>query len=180
MVLRIAPDNAFAVGKINEALEEEKAAALKKRAAASVPPVEISLFASLSPSEMTELNSKIERHFYEPGGVVVNEGDTGKSLYVVKKGGLKVSTSVMGKAIDIGSLSEGDVFGEIAFLTGRPRTASVTASTEAEVIEIKEAVLQELIRRHPEIDNILRTFYESRVHDTVQKIKVELTPLEAA
>ncbi len=180
MVLRIAPDNDFAVCKINEALQEEKNAALKKKAVKSAPPVEISLFASLPPSEMAELNSQIERHIYKPGGIVVNEGDTGKSLYVIKKGSLKVSTGVLGKTIDIGMLSEGDVFGEIAFLTGRPRTASVTASTDSEVIEIKEEVLQELIRKHPEINNILRTFYESRVHDTVQKIKVELTPLEAA
>lgn len=184
MVLRIEPGNEPARDKINKAVNDIKSlsglsagkAGKQSAPAQPAPPhSEISLFESLSKSEMDELNSKAEKMSFSENSTVVKEGDTGNSLYIVKKGVLTVVTHIMGETVELGKLSEGDIFGEIAFLTGRPRTASVTASTNAEVMEIKEHVLKELISKHPKINNMLRGFYESRVQETIHKIKGHLT-----
>ena len=179
MVLRIEPGNEPARDKINKAVDEIKSLSGRPACKAGKQPApphsEISLFESLSKSEMDELNSKAEKMSFSENSTVVKEGDTGNSLYIVKKGVLTVLTHIMGETVELGKLSEGDIFGEIAFLTGRPRTASVTASTNAEVMEIKEHVLKELIAKQPKIDNMLRGFYESRVQETIHKIKGHLT-----
>ncbi|MBI5050596.1 MAG: cyclic nucleotide-binding domain-containing protein [Nitrospirae bacterium] len=179
MMLRIDPDNTLALNKLSETVQEPKTiCALPKEEppkAAAPAHTEISLFGPLSQKEIEGLNAKAERHVFKKDTIIVTEGDTGRSLYIIKKGILQVITHVMGKTVEIGCLSEGDIFGEIAFFTGRPRTASVIASTDTEVLEIKEPILKEIISNHPEIDTILRRFYESRVQDTVQKIRVELT-----
>ncbi|MEK6528459.1 MAG: cyclic nucleotide-binding domain-containing protein [Nitrospirota bacterium] len=191
MILRIEPGNEPARDKINKAVDEIKslsggpagplrceASKAGKHSAPGQPAPphsEISLFESLSKSEMDELNSKAEKLIFSENSTIVNEGDTGNSLYIVKKGILMVVTHIMGETVELGKLSEGDIFGEIAFLTGRPRTASITAATNAEVMEIKEHVLKELISKHPKINNMLRGFYESRVQETIHKIKGHLT-----
>ncbi len=191
MILRVEPGNELARDKINKAVGEIKSlsdlpahlaaeragTAGKQCAPGQSAPLhsEISLFESLSKSEMEELNSKAEKLIFSENSIIVKEGDTGNSLYIVKKGILTVVTHIMGETIELGRLSEGDIFGEIALLTGRPRTASVIAATDAEVMEIKEHVLKELIAKQPKIDNMLRGFYESRVQETIHKIKGHLT-----
>ncbi|MDO9027548.1 MAG: cyclic nucleotide-binding domain-containing protein [Candidatus Roizmanbacteria bacterium] len=179
MMLRIDPGNPLALKKITETVPEIKPVSCtlqpKEQPGSVAPQTEISLLGSLSRAEIDEFTTKAEKHFLKKDSIIVKEGDTGRSLYVVKNGTLKVITNVMGKTIDIGCLYEGDIFGEIAFLTGRPRTATVIASTDAEVMEVNEPLLREIIKKHPEIDTILRRFYESRIQDTVQKIRVELS-----
>jgi cAMP-dependent protein kinase regulator len=184
MILRIDPVNDQARDGLNKAVDElksesdlpaGKAGKLPLPAQPAAPHSEISLFESLSKSEMDELNSKAEKLTVSENSTVVKEGDTGNSLYIVKKGILKVVTHIMGETVELGKLSEGDIFGEIALLTGRPRTASVIAATNAEVMEIKEPTLKELTSKHPKINNMLRGFYESRIQETIHKIKGHLT-----
>lgn len=180
IILRIDPNNSFVINRLDTTIQEPQpvsAIPTKKIEAKTEPPSKvISLFDSLTQSEMEELIENAEECSFPKDSIIVREGDTDNSLYIIRKGILKITTSIMGKTIELGNLSDGDIFGEVAFLTGRPRTANIIASTDAEVIQIKEQTLRELTKKYPKIDNILRGFYESRIQETKEKIKVELTP----
>ncbi len=179
MILRINPGNNIAVDKLGKTFKKlitSKISCYKTDDiyfCEKAPPLEkFSLFESLSKAELDELEAKSEKHFFPKDSMIIKEGDSGNSLYIVLKGTLKVIIHVMDKIVELAILSEGGIFGEIAFLTGRPRSASVIATTDAEVMEVKRDILQELIRKDARINNILNGFYESRVQETSRKIMV--------
>jgi len=175
MISRIDPDNSLVVSKLNEAVADAfKADSYICHKKSNVffcnalpSQTEISLFKSLPLSEIEELRAESEVLFFQKCSMVVKEEDNGDSLYVVKRGNLKVVTHFMDKAVELGSLSEGDIFGEITFLTGRPRTASVIAASDVEIMEIKKPLIKELTKKHPQVSSVLRGFYESRVQEII-------------
>lgn len=87
------------------------------------------LFAPLPQREVEQLASSLVDAAFEPGDVVIREGDVGDRFYVVRSGTLTVSQS--GKAIR--TLGPGDAFGEIALLRQIPRTATVTADSAVDL-----------------------------------------------
>jgi len=68
-------------------------------------------------------------------------------------------------------LGDGDIFGEVGFLTGRPGTASVIADGLLEVYEINRREIEKLIESTPDIMAEIEDLYETRVRDTIRQIK---------
>lgn len=130
-----------------------------------------SIFSSLKKEETEELLNKAEIKSFKGGESVVEEGDSGDSMFVIRSGRAHVISHIMGKTIELATLSEGDVFGEVAFLTGRPRTASVIAAGELVVLDINRVILQKVIDDNPKIMDRLVESYYSRVQDTIKKVK---------
>lgn len=132
-----------------------------------------SLFSSLPKDEIEYLNYKTEPHIFLPRQLILEEGDAGDSIFFIKSGRAKVVSHILGKEIELAILSPGDLFGEVAFLTGRPRTASVIALDKLEVTEFKKFLLEEIFERYPSTLEKLYNFYHCRVEDTLQKVKKE-------
>ncbi len=84
---------------------------------------------------------------FRAGEVVVREGDTAQSLYIVARGALVVRR---GEAI-IAQVPEGSVFGEQAFFDGEPRSASVVAVSVGELLELGAEDLEQLAARDPQL-----------------------------
>lgn len=76
------------------------------------------------------------------GEAVVREGDTSKSFYVVESGTLEVTKSLGGKEVVLAQLAAGDLFGFMAFVDGKPRSASVVASTPCTLTRVEPDALQ--------------------------------------
>ncbi len=193
MILKIDTDDSVSLKRLDEILKEQETLRPATISALGKPmeeiePVEepltsesgaigeLSLFSGMSAEELSELKGKLIPLSFQSEDRIVEEGDSGDSLFIIKKGIAKVITHIGGKEIGLATLSDGDIFGEVAFLTGRPRTASVIASTDIEVFEIGRADLEELTGKYPRISEILQGFYESRVQETVQRVKAELRP----
>ncbi len=102
---------------------------------------------------------------------VIEEGDSGDSLYIIRSGKAKVVAHLLGKSVELAVLGSGDVFGEVGFLTGRPRTASVIADGPLEVYEITRREIEKLIESTPAVMAKIEDFYEMRVRDTLRQIK---------
>jgi CRP-like cAMP-binding protein len=85
---------------------------------------------------------------FAPGEAAVRTGETSTALYLVATG-----TAVVDQGgRQIGTLGEGDFFGETAFLSGVPRTATVRAADgPIEVVEIDEPCLRSLLEEHEEL-----------------------------
>jgi cAMP-dependent protein kinase regulator len=70
--------------------------------------------------------------------------------------------------VKLAELEEGEFFGEVSLLTGKPRTATITSLDETEVLELTREDLEELEARHPRVRQVIKEFYERRVASTVE------------
>ena len=111
----------------------------------------VDIFAPLSVDETAMLAQAAVRHVFAPGELVIREGDEGSSMFVVHKGRVKVQISENGRAKAVATLNEGDFFGEMALFTGEPRTASVVAVEETEVLEIGHAAMKQVFDTNPDL-----------------------------
>jgi small-conductance mechanosensitive channel len=86
-------------------------------------------------------------HTFAKGETIIRHGTAGDSMFVVHDG----NVSVRAHDAEVARLGEGDVFGEMALLTGETRAADVVALTDVVVIEITKDALQPVVRDHPEL-----------------------------
>ncbi|MDP2753663.1 MAG: cyclic nucleotide-binding domain-containing protein [Nitrospirota bacterium] len=133
-----------------------------------------SLFVSLPEDEIKHMLNRVEPQLFSPGQMILEEGDSGDSIFFIKSGHARVVSHILGKELELATLSAGDVFGEVAFLTGRPRTASVIALDRLEVIEFKKFLLEEIFEKYPDVLKKLDDFYQCRVQDTLEKVKSKI------
>jgi signal transduction histidine kinase len=93
--------------------------------------------------------------------LVIEEGQTGDTLYLVLEGGIEVSTRRGGQDVQLAVLGRGEVIGEMAVLQQRPRTASVRTLRDSRLLVITQAMfLKMLMRNAGALREILRTFAE--------------------
>ena len=84
------------------------------------------------------------------GGSILEEGSWPFYAYILKSGRAKVFKNIDGKPVLIRTLSEGDIFGEIAFLQDAKRTASVIAEGDVEVEMIAKDTFIEALDQLPQ------------------------------
>jgi len=105
------------------------------------------LFSDLPPAALELLAQHSHRLRFAPGESVVRKDDASRALYVIAAGQVTVEAD----GVTVGTLESGNVFGEIAFLTGKPRTATVRASSALEVVEVDSEALRALLADHPDL-----------------------------
>ena len=131
----------------------------------------IPLFSSLNREEFTEVVDRLIHLQYPPGYRIVKEGDRGDSVYLISQGTVQVVTKIGKREVTLSELRDNDFFGEVAFLTGRPRTASVVTKTDTEILELRGEDLRSIVQKYPGIRGILEQFYKKRIRDTLSKVK---------
>ncbi|NLA74929.1 MAG: cyclic nucleotide-binding domain-containing protein [Deltaproteobacteria bacterium] len=90
-----------------------------------------------------EGSERFPGHTYRPGTLIVREGDIGHEAYVIRSGKCRAFKTVNGKNIELRIMGQGDVFGETAILTEKPRSASVEAIDTVTVAVIKSHYFKE-------------------------------------
>jgi len=129
-----------------------------------------STFFSSFPAEVLEdLLSSTSVRSFSPGDVIVREGDPGISLFLIESGSVEVRTNDPGgREVVLADLGPGEFFGEVAVLTGRPRTATIIAREPVTLIEILAEDLQRIVAAHPQVRTVLEEFYQRRAKATVE------------
>lgn len=131
----------------------------------------IPLFSGVPREELVSLLTSVAPLKFSTGQTVVREGEPGDSLFLIAQGSLRVSTRGKdGQEIALAALGAGDFFGEVSLLTNRPRTATVTALTEAELLRLDRATVDQLRKKHPRIDVSLTEFHRRRAERTVEAL----------
>lgn len=130
-------------------------------------------FKSLTPDQRMGLLDKAAVEVHAEGSTVIQEGDTGESLYVIKSGVVDVSTELNGRRIELARLGPGDIFGEISVLTGEPTTANVVTTGRTELVKFSRREVVELAGQHPQLAHLLSETKAHRVSETVHKIQLE-------
>jgi small-conductance mechanosensitive channel/CRP-like cAMP-binding protein len=112
---------------------------------------EVPLFAPLTDEETQTIAETVEAKIFSTGEKIVRRGQEGKSMFVIHRGSVKVQISEDGKIKVLRNLSEGEFFGEMGLFTGEPRTATVVAQEETEVLEIKHTCLKPVLEENPDL-----------------------------
>jgi len=107
----------------------------------------VPLFERCSNRELVELAGLADELTLPAGRKLTKEGATGKEFVVIVEG----LADVRRKGRKVNSLRSGDFLGEIALLTGMPRTATVTTTTPARLLVITAPAFRSLLRRIPSL-----------------------------
>jgi small-conductance mechanosensitive channel/CRP-like cAMP-binding protein len=94
----------------------------------------VEVLAPLTDDQRAQLVAASRTLLYEAGQAIVREGDPGGSMFVVRRG--EASVTLAQTDGELARHREGGFFGEMSLLTGDPRTATVTAVTDCELLEI--------------------------------------------
>ncbi|MBP1715104.1 MAG: regulatory subunit-like protein [Deltaproteobacteria bacterium] len=131
------------------------------------------LFRSFTPPERKRLLQMFIPQEFPAGALILQEGQPGDSLYLIKKGEVEVFTrDVRGAILPLARLREGDFFGEISLITGRPRTASVLARQAVELLRLPREDFNQILKTHPEILSILEEFLRYRLGNKLKALGV--------
>ena len=133
--------------------------------------VETVLFQHLSAEEFRQVVSRLTLKHYEEGSLIVAEGDPGVSMFVVVNGEVSVNTTnAKGKRITLANLGEGEFFGEISLLTGRPRTATIITNIDSDLLELTREDYENIVADHPHVADVLKEWQHQRAHKTAEAI----------
>lgn len=101
------------------------------------------LFLGLAGNEVREILDAGTVLRAQPGETIVKEGDAGKDLFLILSGAVAVRRYVNDEPRDLVELQAGEIFGEVAFLGGFPRTADIVAVLPSEIFSLsREAYLR--------------------------------------
>jgi hypothetical protein len=135
----------------------------------SLPVVQTPLFPDFSADELVEVIRGLELRAYEPGEILVTEGEPGESLFVLTTGAVRTYVrDAQGASAPVRVLREGDFFGEVSLLEGSPRTATVTAAGHCELLEIDRLTLGRIAHKHPRVWSVVREFSERRARSEAE------------
>ncbi|HYR26857.1 MAG TPA: cyclic nucleotide-binding domain-containing protein [Thermoanaerobaculia bacterium] len=153
--------------KVREQLPKSDAAGVSEPMF-SRPVPKSPLFEVLADEERSALVAEMEIETHDEGSVVITEGDPGTSMYLIASGQVKVYTRGTGGTVYLANLGEGDFFGEVSVLTGKPRTATITASERTELLRLDKEKLDNALAKYPGIRKVLDEFYKKRAKHTVE------------
>jgi CRP-like cAMP-binding protein len=138
------------------------------------------LFRSVPEEELLAIVRALKLRAAEPGEVILAEGESGEGLFVIATGGVKVFiANPSGRNVPVARLGEGQYFGEIASLSGRPRTATVIAAARCELLELDAPLLREVTTRHAAMARRLEDVYVERL-SSAEAAAVRTVPLADA
>jgi cAMP-dependent protein kinase regulator len=129
------------------------------------------LFEVLNDEERAALVKEMDLEQHGEGDIIISEGEPGSSMYVIAHGEVKVytrGTGNTGASVYLAKLGEGDFFGEVSVLTGKPRTATITASQPTELLRLDKEKLDNALAKYPGIRKVLDDFYKKRAKHTVE------------
>ncbi|MCF7984816.1 MAG: Crp/Fnr family transcriptional regulator [Thiohalocapsa sp.] len=111
----------------------------------------VPFFASLDEADLKAIESQTKIKRYRKKTIIIEKGDESSSLYLLLDGRAKVYVADdAGKEVVLRELGPGDHFGELALLSGSPRTASVMTLTDCELCLLTGAVFRGFLLDHPE------------------------------
>jgi CRP-like cAMP-binding protein len=130
----------------------------------------IPFFSPLKTDERKRLADEATLHVFNAGEMIIREGDSGRSIYVILDGQVRVFTrDHHGEELELALLEGSQFFGEMSFLTGKPRSGSVMALDASVIVELSYTSMRRVVKEHPTVKKVLVEYYQQRLGSTEQK-----------
>ncbi len=131
----------------------------------------IPYFSELTIEEMQNLVASSQKRRYPRRSIVLHKDDVGDETYLIMTGKVKVIvTHPDGKEIILNILKSGDFFGEMAVFDNMPRSATVAAEEDSELLIISRENITNLIKRNPQIAFKLLSDMSRRLREADEQI----------
>jgi CRP/FNR family transcriptional regulator, cyclic AMP receptor protein len=124
------------------------------------------IFSGLNEEEIANLlrDEISQERVYSEGTVILRENEVGDSVFLIGSGSVQVALwGANGPRIPLAVIQVGEIFGEMAVLERKPRSATVTAKERCMVLEISGKEVRALLEAHPEIEVKLYTEVRDRL-----------------
>ena len=132
----------------------------------------VSLFESLDQQELEALSDLTFTRSVGKDGVIILAEEEGATLFILKKGQVKVSiVSEEGREVILSLLGPGSVFGELSLLDGKPRSANVVATEDTDLLMLRRSDFIQLIYKTPQIATALLAELATRLRKTDRQIE---------
>jgi CRP/FNR family transcriptional regulator, cyclic AMP receptor protein len=107
----------------------------------------VPLFAGCSKKELGEIALVADEIDVEAGKVLTREGESAREFFVIVDG----AADVRRKGRKVATMGSGDFFGEIALVSSRPRTATVTATAPGRLLVVTDRAFRQLLQNMPSL-----------------------------
>jgi CPA1 family monovalent cation:H+ antiporter len=112
----------------------------------------VPLFRETTPGERRKIASKLKTIFVAPGEKIIAVGDPGDSMFFIADGAVEI---LLGDG-EVVRLGTGDFFGELALLTGEPRTADVVSEGYGTLLKLAARDFEKVMERNPKLARRIR------------------------
>jgi CRP/FNR family cyclic AMP-dependent transcriptional regulator len=110
----------------------------------------VPLFSGLSREDLAKVLGKMEEQSYGAGTLIFSQGDKGDAFYLIQSGAVQVVLESPGGGTEVMAvLGPREWFGEMALLSGEPRSATIVAIKETTTWRLSRGAWDELIEKHP-------------------------------
>jgi hypothetical protein len=131
----------------------------------------IPFFVPLRPAEREQLAETATVHRFGPGELIIQEGGPGRSIYVILDGQVRVfTTGQSANETELAVLKAGQFFGEMSFVSGKPRSSSIRAKDTVVLAEFTYITLVNVIKQNADVRKILVEYYKARKQDSEEKL----------
>ena len=139
----------------------------------------VQLFSRMSYEDCDAIVRHLKRRDFPPGHPIVREGQAGDSMFFLTAGKVEVRKRDVTTGIEfqVAEMEPGHCFGEMALLTGKPRTASVMATEPTTVGILEKKDFEKLLVEHPKIGLSLTTILADRLEKANESVGVGFTSL---
>jgi CRP/FNR family cyclic AMP-dependent transcriptional regulator len=130
------------------------------------------IFSRLTDEESAAVLKFARAAHYRAGAAIFAKGDPGESMMLVLKGRVRLgSLSVEGKEAVFNIVQAGQIFGEIALLDGKERTADAIALTDCEILVVERRDFMPILARHAELCMQLLLILCERLRRTSEQVE---------
>lgn len=109
----------------------------------------VDLFSAFSPEQRQEVARCLERITFAANEYMIHQGDSGDWMIFIERGNARVVLERGGTVTPVAQLAEGEYVGEMALLTGEPRSASVIANRDVRAYILRKAAFRSVLLDDP-------------------------------
>lgn len=108
-------------------------------------------FNFLSSTDRALLEGKAKAHHrdFKNGEVILKQGNSNASLYIIKNGHVSVVTRVLEQALEVGQLHEGDLFGDMSFVDTDSISTDIVALGDVTIDVVTDKDVEDIIKNDP-------------------------------
>ena len=130
----------------------------------------LKLLAGLSSSQLEDVGNRLKPSRYAQDETVIKQGEPGDEMYFIESGRARVVREMSStRALVLAELEAGDLFGEMALLTGAPRSATVTALSELNLWILGQADFDDLVTTYPNLALAVSRLLSERLRNTDER-----------
>ncbi len=126
----------------------------------------LKLLAGLSSAQLQDISHRLKPARFRQAETIIQEGQPGDEMYFIESGQVRVLRTHGAQILVLAEMGAGDLFGEMALLTGKPRSATVTALTDVNLWVLGQSDFDELVTSYPTLALALSRLLSDRLSST--------------